>query len=255
MIFDTVMLRDELDMLECRLYEMQDHDVRHVLTEAAVDHRGNPKPLWFSDNRERFAPWKERITSLVVHDLPDSPDPWVREHAQRDAARPLIQAAARAGDVVLIADVDEIPSASALDRLDGLRWEKDLRMALVQRVFAFAADWELPEAEPTSLAVSASLLDAPLGALRDARYGWGLANAGWHLSWLGGNEAISAKLRSHCHEEYDAALKQGVAQHALYELGRSIWPGTKLRPVDVDETWPRYIYERRCPPSWFRPRS
>jgi hypothetical protein len=31
--------------------------------------------------------------------------------------------------------------------------------------------------------------------------------------------------------------------------------GTKMLPVDVDATWPRWVYERRCPANWFRPRE
>lgn len=261
-IWDTFMFRDEYDMLECRLYEMQDRsNIRHVLVEAPVDHRGNPKPLYFSENRGRFAPWKDRITSVVAGSLPDTSDPWVREHAQRDAARPVIVSAAGPSDVVIIADVDEIPSPQVLDTLDWYKkaWApRSLRVAFHQRVFAFAVDWELPRPEPTSLAVSTDFLDTPLGVLRDARYGWGYRNAGWHLSWLGGKEAILAKVRSHCHTEQDEILIQRAEAGQLYEQGAGIWGAGvsdgDLVPVDVDETWPRYIYERRCPETWFRPR-
>jgi hypothetical protein len=27
-----------------------------------------------------------------------------------------------------------------------------------------------------------------------------------------------------------------------------------MSPVDVDAEWPRYVFERRCPSEWFRPR-
>jgi hypothetical protein len=30
---------------------------------------------------------------------------------------------------------------------------------------------------------------------------------------------------------------------------------TQMRPVDVDQSWPEYIYKRRCPDNWFRPRG
>ena len=45
------MFRDELDMLECRLRELEDVVYRHVLVEAPVTHRGDPKPLYYAENR------------------------------------------------------------------------------------------------------------------------------------------------------------------------------------------------------------
>jgi hypothetical protein len=30
--------------------------------------------------------------------------------------------------------------------------------------------------------------------------------------------------------------------------------GRVMQPVDVNDEWPAYIVERRCPSEWFRPR-
>ena len=40
--------------------------------------------------------------------------------------------------------------------------------------------------------------------------------------------------------------------HVRTEVG--VYPHQKLTPVDVDETWPRWIVEGNAPASWFRPR-
>jgi len=50
-VFDTLLFNDELAMLECRLEELDGKVDRHVLVEAKLDHQGNPKPLYFADNR------------------------------------------------------------------------------------------------------------------------------------------------------------------------------------------------------------
>ena len=109
-VWDCIMLRDELEMLECRLRELDGKVHKTVLVESRTTHRGDPKPLHYMDNRERFAPWADRIIHITA-DLPMHPDPWVREHSQRDAALRGL-ADADPGDMVLIADVDEIPSAA-----------------------------------------------------------------------------------------------------------------------------------------------
>ncbi len=62
MIVDTFPFRDEFDLLECRLTELQDvPDLVHVAVEADVDHQDHPKPYLLSENLDRFAPWKERL--------------------------------------------------------------------------------------------------------------------------------------------------------------------------------------------------
>ena len=65
-VWDVVMLRDELSMLEVRLHEFAGQDVVHVVTEAAVTHRGHPKPLHYAGNAERFAQWNDSIVPVVA---------------------------------------------------------------------------------------------------------------------------------------------------------------------------------------------
>ena len=81
-----------------------------------------------------------------------------------------------------------------------------------------------------------------------------LPDAGFHFSWLGGPEAIERKCSRSCHLEIRDKVLAGNRQGFWYEQGFSL-RDERLMPVDVDDTWPRYIRERRCPPEWFRPRA
>lgn len=256
MIWDTFLFRDELDMLEFRLTHLQgEEDVRHVLVEAPVTHRGLVKPLYYELKKEhRFARWADRVTHVVCRHLPteaECSDPWVREHLQRECLRQAVLEQAVPGDLVLLADVDEIPDVGVVRTAP-----PGQPCVLRQRIFAFAVDWEFPHTEYTSVVVPRGMLaGSPLYRLRDQRGLYPqLGGAGWHFSWLGGNAAISAKAAAHCHREDDEALRNGVSSGALYRDGVGIW-GFNLEPRDVDETWPDYIRQRRCPDSWFRPRE
>jgi hypothetical protein len=80
-----------------------------------------------------------------------------------------------------------------------------------------------------------------------------LPDSGWHFSWLGGREAALAKLGSFCHPEVAERTLVGIESDQFLKEGFHL-DGRKMAPVDVDETWPAYIYERRCPTEWFRPR-
>ena len=249
MIWDTAMLRDELDMLQLRLEEMSGLDCRHIVVEARQDHQGHPKPLHFQKNLSRFAPWLERIKYVVPTKLPDNPNPWVREHAQRDAALgALNRSAADDGDLVLIADIDEIPNPSVFT----VRPEP--AVTLEQMVCAFAVDW-MWQPDPTSVLTTAGHAHkvGSLAAIRDNRMAYPrLANAGWHFSWVGGADACREKLDAFCHLEAKDVVREGIDSGDFIERG--LWNVARLTPVDVDETWPAMIRERRCPPEWFRPR-
>jgi hypothetical protein len=262
-IFDCFMFRGdgpEMDLLEFRLEHMRDYDVTHVLTESGFTHRGIGKRLWYRECRDRFAAFGDRIVRVEAS-LPsnfEAPqmDPWAREHMQRDAAGLALGRMARRSDLVLIADLDEFPD------MDVLAGEADRRersgvigpAGLQQRVFAFAVDWEFPWLETTSAVCGAVYArQASLSAIRDSRQAYPVrSGAGWHFSWLGGKAGIKAKARAHCHAELDDQLVQGADSGVLYEQGAGVW-GCNLMPAEVDKTWPRYVYERRCPESWFRP--
>lgn len=243
------MVRNELDMLQLRLEEMAALDVTHVLVEATVDHQGHPKPLHFAENASRFAPWAGRIRHVVVTDLPDDPNPWVREHAQRDAALSAI-GDAHDGDLLLIADVDEIPAPALFEVAAASR----LPAALEQQVMAFAVDWAaFPERTSVVATVGHSRQVGSLAAIRDNRGAYPvIPNAGWHFSWVGGAQASLEKLDAFCHLEAREIVREGIESGDFIERG--LWNVATLKPVNVDETWPAMIRERRCPPEWYRPR-
>lgn len=248
-LYDCVMLHDELDMLELRLRELDGLADYHVITESPVTHRGAPKPLHYQASAERFSKWAGRIVHVVA-DLPDSPDPWVREHAQRDAALSALQDAAD-DDLVLIADIDEIPSPAALEA------RPEHAAALSMRMAMYAVDWEYPQRHLCS--VLARLGECRkaggLGTVRDGRYQMPvIGDGGWHLTWLGGVAAQRAKLDRDCHTDRTAYEDSLIRKGRCYREGIHHSGRLRMIPADVDETWPEMIYKRECPREWFRPR-
>jgi beta-1,4-mannosyl-glycoprotein beta-1,4-N-acetylglucosaminyltransferase len=243
------MFRNELDMLQCRLEEFEDVDAHHILVEAPVTHQGRPKPLFYEESQARFARWHDRITHIVATDLPraeDFPDPWVREHAQRDSATWGL-AAADPQDTVIIADLDEIPSHEAMLARPAPR------LAFEMGILGFAVDWVHPLRHRTSVSVLAGDITAPLSAIRDARDGYPVvADGGWHISWLGGPEAIAEKAEAFCHLELKDMIVEMNARDELFGQGWTWFHNEEQRLVEAVDSWPRYIREGRCPPEWFR---
>lgn len=257
MIFDTFPFRDELDLLECRMVELESvSDLVHVAVEADVDHQDNPKPYLLSDNLDRFDQWKDRLIVVRATGLPtvrEFPDPWAREHAQREHCwRGLKDGDAQPDDIVLHGDVDEIPTvlATKFVRPRGI-------VRFRQTLYCFAIDWQHPE--PWWGTVAARVRDVGKFAdLRTARCALlpELPDAGWHFSWLGGADEARKKMDSFCHPEVKA-LGWYDRLDECYRTGRHIdngKTGTELLPVDVDETYPRWIREGNAPRAWYRPR-
>lgn len=253
-IWDCFQFRDELDLLDCRLDQLDGKVAGHILVESPVTHTGLPKPLHYAGSGRRCP----QVTHVIADGMPGHLDPWAREHHQRNAAwRGLGAAGAEDGDVLLLCDVDEIPSDRALEAAAGLTPEQPA-LVFLQRPFAFAVDYEFTSYQQrTSVAVlagSARGSGLDLHQIRDNRDTYpGIRHGGWHFSWLGGPEAIARKAAASCHPDQVPGILECNERGLLYEQGFGCW-GETLYPVEVDETWPAYIRERRCPPGWFRPR-
>ena len=251
-LFDTFLFSDELDLLECRLRELEDvPDLTHVLVESLATFQGRAKPLWYAEHKERFAAWHERINHIVIPPQ-YAGDTWGRENAQREHVRFGLRDAV-AEDIIFHGDVDEIPRAEAM-------CVESAGQVLGMSQHIFAVDWldPRPGSWPGLVALRADEIKgfAHMRSLRNDLPR--RENSGWHLTWLGGPEGIGAKAHAFSHTEIVPLVERGIAEGLLYEQGR-FWSSTtelgiQLAPVTVDESWPKWVFERKCPQNWFRPR-
>ena len=251
-VFDCFMLADELDVLECRLTETEDLDVTHVLVEAPVNHQGKPKPLFYADNRSRFARWQERIVHVIAGDPGGDGGTWGRENAQREATREGL-AGAGPDDIIIHADCDEILTGEAVRAAMRIT-RGGLRFRL--RHFIFACDWEIQGGEVWDKPAAAPLRDVTsFTRLRRGNGFPAFGDAGWHLSFFGGPDAIRAKMQRDCHPEVRQDILRYTDEGRCWEKGEFPFDVRKAVPVEPDQTWPRWIREGRAPAVWFRPRN
>jgi Glycosyltransferase family 17 len=280
-VFDTCLysgIGTEPDLLECRLRELDGAVDRHVIVEGTLTFQGDPKPLSFErpEMLERFEPWRNRIT--YVRHTPTTRCPgkepgetWAREHSSRQAALEGLAAAdVQPGDIILHGDVDEIPSREAIASLREHAAEIT-PCKLELRFFMFAVDWEVPwRWHAPSVMRYGQLQD--FTQLREA--GWPaypyVRPAGWHLTWLGGEQAARDKVHAFSHTEAIPETEAGLDAGKYYRDG-IWWPGvgryheTPFIAREVDGTWPTWIAgswdagDQRpkgpAPDVWFRPRG
>lgn len=264
LVVDTFMMSDELDMLECRLTELDDVVDLFVIAEADVTHSGDPKPFHYADNADRFARWADRIVEAHATGIAVSTDEvpttwqgqvgprWEREHAQREAIWPALDALGIPDDAVILhGDLDEIPRPLMVRNIRPKGF-----VTFGQRFHPFAVDWIHPDMWHGTVAARWSDVRR-LGSFAEMRHRRAsdprphMRDAGWHFSWVGGPEVAGRKLSAFCHSEMEIARHQ--VEGDVYRSKGYHVDGLKLEPVTVDETWPRWIVEGNAPAEWFRP--
>src|SRR5690606_36566471 len=122
-----------------------------------------------------------------------------------------------------------------------------------QRFHPFAVDWLHPDPWPGTVAAGKAFVRS-FCAMRDSRLVAPVApGPGWHVSWVCSHSQQVNKLAAFAHSEVERWAGPSIQNADCYRHGYHV-DGQRLDPVDVDESWPRWIRDRSCPESWFRPR-
>lgn len=254
-IFDCFCFFNELDMLDIRLSELYDYVDYFVLVEATFTHTGQEKPLYFSQNRERFSQYNDKIIHIIVDDDPGG-FAWRREGYQRDAILRGLTGC-RSDDMIIVSDADEILRPSVLARLAEPDDSTDQLIAPELDLYMYFLNLKAPEPWLSVAAAPYHLMKA-IGT-NSARYlpksdlGQRISNAGWHFTWVGGAERFLTKMRSFAHEEgkaefsIDPNLAAGMESN-LHKFFQNLNPASNvpglrhdLRPVSVDARFPTCI--------------
>lgn len=250
--WDTFLFFNELDILEARLIELDPVVDKFVIAEATVTHQGNPKPLYYAEHKERFAPWKDKIIHVVTDLEQDSN--WGRENAQREAITRGLDGL-EDDDIFLLSDVDEIPFPHEIQRAPG--------HVLAMRNHILAVNLIDPGWWAGTVALRGRDVPRSIQPLREYRQDMlvlkdsrGLAPvaAGWHFTWLGGPENMKAKAAAFAHAQ-DWAIDQlhveKDAEHMYAEKKCFVGADRLLIQCVIDSTWPKYMQNRRGPESWY----
>lgn len=261
-VIDCFLFWREFDVLDIRLHELEGVVDRFVLVEAPRTFSGKQKPLHFADQAYNYAEWP--ITHVVVRDLPIGPDPWQREYFQRNAIMRGL-AEAKESDLVLISDLDEVPSRQALIKARPVA-EAGAVVRFDQPLCYYYLNAALPSEGTPSLCTRMLLAkDLVRGErtpqdVRQDHSGPVVSPGGWHFGWLGDAEFAREKIRAFSHQELnhealttDDYLGWCIAQGKHVKERRQIYrfPEEEL-PAHVREH--RERYRRWLAPSSIPPR-
>lgn len=181
-VFDAVLFSNEVDMLTIRWKELYPYITQFVLLESNSTFTGLPKLHNFAINRDQFKFVETRLTyGTIGGRARKGENPFVEEAYQRLALDRLLRIAGiEDDDLLIMSDVDEIPSAHTINLL---RWCDDIPpvLHLHFRNYLYSFEFEIKHRS-----WRASVHRYQSGKTRYAHYrqsDYLLADAGWHCSF------------------------------------------------------------------------
>jgi hypothetical protein len=244
-IIDVSPFNGEFTLLDIKLHEMADWVDTFVIYEARRTYTGLEKPLYFTEGRERLAPFTDKIIHFVIDETPPyAKEAWARELCQRARAVTGLSGLIGPDDLVMLTDTDEVLDRQVVEAFDVLYTCCGLR------TFCWFLNYRL--LNPVKQGAKSCLIRGrflPQAGTALVRLGMGslikdiLPEAGWHFTSVLTAEALKIKLDSYSHEEWAGS---SVARQEAFLGGLrdgAEYPGYVRQPLDA--SFPRYIRDHR----------
>lgn len=210
-VFDAILFSNELDILEIRWRELNPYVYRFIIVESNTTFTGIPKPLFFSDNRQRFAFAGSKIVySMYPGQMGSNLNPFDLEAGQRVAVNTLFRnAGVSTGDLLIMSDTDEVPSPHTVRLLqwcDGLPPTMHLELKHYMYSFEFPVDF-------SSWRATAHIVQPKTHYRHSRQSDLLFADAGWHCSFcLRHIKDIGFKMTAYSHA--DRVRKANFLNHS-----------------------------------------
>jgi beta-1,4-mannosyl-glycoprotein beta-1,4-N-acetylglucosaminyltransferase len=249
-IYDCFPFFNELELLQVRLAELNDHVDHFVLVESVETQRGDLKPLYFQENKHLFEKYLDKIIHIVVQDRVQTNNivdhrgfVWDRENFQRECITRGLQQCDDL-DIILISDLDEIPRAASIEKVKRLLYRNKRHWTTTPRgvvlgmpLYIFQinrrANMHGGKWAGTVATLYKNVKRKGIQYFRANRCGFSvIRNAGWHFTWMGGKDMIRQKFLS---------VVEGKSKEEVRELSeKKIQDIIKLHPViiPIDSPYP-----------------
>lgn len=247
-IYDGFTFFNELELLELRLHQHAPFVDAFILVEAKETFRGDPKPLYYEENKQRFQKFHDKIIHIVVDKIPADGHQgasafWHREAIQRNSIFQGLKSADLT-DIVIISDADEILHEKIfrfllnrdLSRKSGIK-------SVEQDLFYYHMNYQSKEGwVGPVICRKKDLLVETAHDLRSRRHSFSRIHGGWHFSYLGGGERIQKKVGAYSEIIFDDLLQLDpkAAAQWIYETNKD---SCFFR--EIDEHFPKYLLENR----------
>lgn len=249
-IFDCFPFNNELDILEIRFNELYDVVDRFVIVEARETHAGKPKELIFHNNLTRFEKFLNKVTYLVIEQLPDyshlefNDSNWARERYQRDYIMNGLKDC-QDDDIIIISDCDEIPNSKIISKQKNIEWLDDIASISMDLFYYNFNTIALDKWEESKIVRFKKLKElSPCGV----RYHKGFikVEGGWHLSYFGNTIDIINKIEATAHQEYNSPIYKAPME-INYKIHKGIdvfgRDNVKFEQVPISDNLPKWLLQ------------
>lgn len=225
-VIDVFSFNGELDVLEIRLNVLNDVVDQFIICESDETFTGLKKPLYFLENKERYAKFLPKIKHfkmasndpILQREATNSPGVpkelhwWVREFTQKESMRYALTHL-NDDDLVFIGDCDEIWNPELIQGQHIFKTKHKLE----QTVYVYYLNNRSSEKHAMSDRAWLGTFAAPYIYIkqdtldnlraydqhRQRMLPATIPNAGWHFTNMGDAEFIKRKLNSYSHQEFN----------------------------------------------------
>jgi hypothetical protein len=258
--WDAVWLNDEVDLLRWRFTLLRDVVDRFVVVEGDRTFTGKPKESAYAAHQKELEALGVQVHHVVVPLDAEVASPWDRENQQRRGLARALEDLASPGDLLVVGDVDEVPDPNVIARLERTL---DRPVRLHMRHLNYFANWAQPSPWDNSAwayrhgqAVHHRMLWVHLGDTHSNFDGYVeeyLPDAGWHVSFLGGEQAVRAKWASYSHQEYNTEVDRAPGHlERCFRYGVHFQGRVLLEKLRHDEVDPGLLSLKEIRPDFFR---
>ncbi len=271
MIYDCFCFFNELEILELRLNILDSVVDKFVICESTVTHTGQPKKMYFEENKDRFSKFLHKIIHLKISDTPDdfvnlppTSDECVKDiyrfiettncfdrstqpHYGRDffqkecIRRGLIDCSD--DDIIISSDCDEIPNPKVLSNINHL-FNTEFFYSFNQTTYYYYLNM-LKEYnwKGSRMGTYGKLKKYSYNELR-AQNNIDIPNGGWHFSFIGGADRVKTKIQSYSAQEMN---NHHVINSIDNNIKNDIDPffRSKLTKINLDNTFPDYLLDNK----------
>jgi len=219
MLIDSFLFFNEAELVELRIKYLEKIVDYFVVVEADITHQGKKKdwnfPHILKNNLKQFSkkiqyhqinidPEKiKNEESFIIDDIKGD-EAWRNENFQRNYIKEACKNFSNE-DILIISDVDEIPSKEKLKFIKSCDFKKIAPIAFEQYLFHLNCKFLKLESWLGSIATTIQLCNeySPNQHRRDRNKISHFNNAGWSLSSFGGPEKVKEKFESIAHKEFN----------------------------------------------------
>jgi beta-1,4-mannosyl-glycoprotein beta-1,4-N-acetylglucosaminyltransferase len=210
-IYDLFIINTELDWLEIRLEELWDYVDYFIITESAITFTNVPKPLVVRENWDLFKKYHSKMVLFTVDFTgANVTTPWEREYFQRNAMYDQVFPTFKGpqipqeGDVIIISDVDEIPTREAVKTLRNC--DVATKVSLRAQAFYYSFQYKLNRENgyyPHATTYQGDKTISPVELRTSGSY-MQIWNGAWHCSYCFKNiNDIVEKINFFSHQEFN----------------------------------------------------